>query len=104
MITKILNNNLLDRTDNVANMLKALVGSWGVSSTDNGNIQNIYSGRTVMTYIYNGTTLQNLSDNYPCIAIVVYTDGTSDIKSISKKSTLNTEKEINIAIMIAQMI
>ena len=56
-----------------------------------------------MNYMYSGTTLQNLSDNYKWMAIVVYTEGTKEIKVIEPKTTITTDKEINMAIMIAQI-
>lgn len=103
MITKILNNNLNERTDNLANVLKALVGSWGITTANDENVQNNYIGKSIITYIYGSNTLQNLSDNFPCLAIIVYSDGTSEIKIVSAKTTETTSKEINMAIMIAQI-
>lgn len=102
MITKILNNGLVDRTDNIANFTKALIGAWGVEG--NENIQNIYAGRQLITYIYSGTTLTNLSVNYPAMCIIYYSDETSEIKIVGKASTVNVSKEIKMAIMIAQNI
>lgn len=103
MITKILNNNLHDRTDNLSNVVKALVGSWGITTANDDNVQNNYIGKSIITYIYGSNTLQNLSDNFPCLAIVVYSDGTSAIKVVPAKTTETTSKEINMAIMIAQI-
>ena len=103
MITKILNNNLTDRTDNMANVIKALVGSWGILAENEDKVQNNYLGRSIITYIYSGTMLHNLSDNYKCLAIVLYTDGSFELKSVAPKSTETTTKEIEIAILIAQI-
>lgn len=102
MITKILNNNLTDRTDNMANVIKALVGSWGILAENDNKTQNIYLGRTILTYAYGGTSLHNLSDNYKCMAVILYGDGTFEMKSIPAKETVTTSKEIDIAILIAQ--
>lgn len=102
MITKILDNNLTDRTDNLSNVVRALIGSWGVNVQNDGDIQNIYAGREIKTYIYSGKTITNLSANYPAIAIISYTDGTSEIKVVDKASTITTSKEIKVAIVIAQ--
>lgn len=102
MITKILNNNLTDRTDNMANVIKALVGSWGILAENDNKTQNIYLGRTILTYVYGGTSLHNLSDNYKCMAVILYGDGTFEMKSIAAKETVTTLKEIDIAILIAQ--
>lgn len=102
MIIKILNNNLTDRTDNMANVIKALVGSWGILAENENKTQNIYLGRTILTYTYGGTSLHNLSDNYKCMAVILYGDGTFEIKSIAAKGTVSTTKEIDIAILIAQ--
>ena len=103
MLIKILNNNLTERTNILADIVKALVGTWGVTTSDDKKVQNIFSGRQVMNYIYSGTTLQNLSSNYKCMAIVVYADETNEIKVIEPKTTITTNKEINMAIMIAQI-
>ena len=103
MLIKILNNNLTERSNILADIVKALVGTWGITTSDDKKVQNIYSGRQIKTYIYTGTTLQNLSDNYKCMAIVVYTDGANEIKVIEPKTTITTDKEINMAIMIAQI-
>lgn len=103
MLTKILNNGLADRTDNVANIIKALVGSWGILTSEDEKIQNIYTGRQIITYVYSGTTLHNLSDNYKCMGIVLYVDGSFEIKSIASKTKIDTNKEIDIAILIAQI-
>ena len=103
MLTKILNNNLTERSNVLADVLKAIAGTWGITSSNEEKVQNIYAGRTIMVYIYGERTLQNLSVNYPCMAIVVYTDGTNEIKIVPKNSTVTTEKEINMAIMIAQI-
>ena len=103
MLIKILNNNLTERTNILADIVKALVGTWGITTSEDKKVQNIYSGRTNITYIYNYNTLQNVSDNYSCMAIVVYTDGTNEIKVIAPKTTITTDKEINMAIMIAQI-
>ena len=103
MLIKILNNNLTERSNILADIVKALVGTWGITTSDDKKVQNIFSGRQIKTYIYTGTTLQNLRDNYKCMAIVVYTDGTNEIKVIEPKTTITTDKEINMAIMIAQI-
>lgn len=103
MLIKILNNNLTERTNILADIVKALVGTWGVTTSNDKKVQNIYSGRQIINYIYSGTTLQNLSSNYKCMAIVAYTDGTNEIKVIEPETTITTDKEINMAIMIAQI-
>ncbi len=104
MITKILANGLTERTDIIPNLIQALLGSWGVVEENDSDIQNIYSGRQVLTYIYSGTSLKNLSKNYKAMAIVVYTDGTTEFKVIDVNSTVTTSKEINMAIIFAQNI
>lgn len=103
MLIKILNNNLTERINVLADVVKALVGTWGITTFDDKKIQNIYSGRQIITYIYSGTTLQNLSSNYKCMAIVAYVDGSSEIKVIEPETTITTDREINMAIMIAQI-
>ena len=103
MLIKILNNNLTERSIILADIVKALVGTWGITTSDDKKVQNIYSGRQIITYIYWGTTLQNLSENYKCMATIVYTDGTNEIRVIEPKTTITTSKEINMAIMIAQI-
>ena len=103
MLTKILNNNLTERTNALSELMKACSGTWGVTTSDDKKVQNIYSGRTNLIYIYGSNTLQNISENYPSMAIIVYTDGTNEIRVVPTKSSVTTDKEINMAIMIAQI-
>ena len=102
MMTKILANGLTDRTDTIPNITQALVGSWGV--VEENKSQNIYCGRQINTYVYEGTTLKNVSKNFKAMAIISYSDGSNEIKVLDINSSITTDKEINMAIIIAQNI
>ena len=97
MLTKILNNNLVDRVEAIPTIMRALNGSWGsVVEKDN---EAMYLGQTIITYVTKGDTLYNVGDN-PALAIVLYEDNTYEITKVVDE--LQLEKEITIAVMIGK--
>ena len=101
MLTKILNTNL-DRTNFLDTIKNALLGTWGNENQENSNI--IYIGRIAILFSYSGSEIINPSKDYKAISIIKYTDNTEDILSVEKGGTLSLNKDITVAITIAQLL
>lgn len=97
MLTKILNNNLVDRVEAIPTIMRALNGSWG--SVIEKNNEAMYLGQSIITYVTNGNTLYNVGDN-PALAIILYADSTYEINIVVDE--LQLEKEITMAVMIGK--
>lgn len=99
MITKIVTDNLLDRRDIIAEVTKALNGSWGKTVED--NIIHTYNGNNLITYIYSGRVIKNVSENYSGIASIVYEDDSFEMRVVPKSSEITTTKTIKLATLVA---
>ena len=101
MLTKILNTNL-DRT-NMQDMIKnALLGTWGNENKENSN--TIFLGRVAILFSYSGSSIANPSTEYKAISIIKYLDGSEELLSIEKAGTLSLNKDIDMAITVAQLL
>ena len=101
MLTKILNTGL-DRT-NMQDMIKnALLGTWGNENQENSN--TIFLGRLAILFSYSGSSITNPSKDYKALSIVKYSDGTEDLLSIDKAGTILLNKDLQIAITVAQLL
>lgn len=99
MITKIVTDNLKDRRDILSEVTKALNGSWGKSIED--NYIHTYNGNNLLTYIYSGSVIKNVSENYSGLASIVYEDDTFELRVIPKSSEITTTKTIKLATLVA---
>lgn len=102
MITKIISNNLTERTSVLPQLVQALVGSWGINGPKES--QNVFIGRSVISYFYDGKTIKNPSESYKAIAVIAYIDGSSEIAVIGKNESVELDKAINMAVLMAQTI
>lgn len=98
MLTKILNNGLTERTDVLPSVIRALNGTWG-STVDSNDNEEINLGRPVITYVYSGQTLNNTRST-AALALILYTDGSSEIRKI--EGEVSVSKEIAMAVMIGK--
>ena len=104
MLTKILNNNLTDRTNAISDIQKAITGTWGNTVSDDEKTHVLYSSRQSTTFVYGGKELTNPSESFIGLATIIYTDNSTDHKAIDPKSTISLTKNIKIATIIAQTI
>lgn len=104
MLTKILNNNLTDRTNAVADIQKAITGTWGSVVSDDELTQTLYASRQSITFVYGGKVLTNPSESFIALATIIYADNTTDHKAIDPKSSITVTKTIKIATILVQVI
>lgn len=98
-MVKIVNNNLVN-PNIIADITKAIAGSWGNIESDNAS--ESHAGNNVITYVYGGNTIKNASKANPAMALIVDTDGSTHIEVIDAGDEKEFSYTMKMAIIFAQ--